>query len=95
MKIPSLTKIAGIIGSLTVIGGTAWAVGEYTGVRPVILKEFQVVMDQVQQNTNSINLARFLYLNAKREHATLTVEEAQERCQLAAALNWKSVEGCQ
>ena len=87
--------LSATLGAGVFIFGTLWSFADEYGFRPALIGELHKVMDQVQQNTNSINLARFLYLNAKREHATLSVEEAQERCQLAKALNWTSVEGCQ
>ena len=93
MKIPSLTKLAGTITALGIIGGAAWGFGDYTGTRPALLRELQMVMDQTQQNTDSINTRELIDLEEKRKWATLTVEENLRRCQLAKALDW-NVDGC-
>lgn len=37
-----ITRAATILGAVVTLGGAGWAVGEYTEVRPVILKEFKL-----------------------------------------------------
>jgi flagellar motor component MotA len=96
-KFSGIIKAGSIMGAFLVLTGATVKALDYTETRPVILKEFRVVMDQVQQNTQATLLIRYQLLDAKRKSGTLTVEESIERCQIAMVLNYplSVIGGCQ
>jgi hypothetical protein len=81
------------LAAIVFISGTVWSFGNAYGFRPALLKELQMVMEQTQQNTDSINIRELIDLEEKRKLSTLTFEESVKRCQLAKALDW-DVDGC-
>jgi len=92
-----LIQIGAYAAALAAIGGAAagaWSVGGYLGVRPILKSEFEMVMQQVQQNTEAVLRIQFDNLMARRKYGELTFDEQQTLCQLAAALKYVNVPGC-
>lgn len=95
-----LKQMAAAIVALTTIGGAAWAIGQTTGYRPWLLIEqndftksqFQLVMDQTQQNTRILAQFKFDELWAKRKYSELTWEEKMSLCSIALSLSYTVVD---
>jgi len=95
-------SIAAAISAITTV---AWGFGEFTGVRPAMIKELQSVQlqligdldsakSQIDQLSNSLLLLQFQDLMKKREYAPLTFIEQQEMCRIARVLGYVGVPGC-
>lgn len=84
-----MKKISVVLGILA----TLWAVGEFTGARPVLKSEFAQAQEDIEANTKYRYIQRFQYLTEKMNHGGLTPEERVELCTLAEILRFR-VEGC-
>lgn len=93
-------KIAGVLTASTVIVGAAWAFGDNTGYRPWLKleqdnftqKQFQLVMDQTQQNTRALTQFKFEELWALRKLGELTWDQKMAMCSYALTLNYTVVD---
>lgn len=77
----------------------AWRIGEYTELRPVILREFRanikLAMDIAERNTIAIAKQEFDAIEGKKDHgAELTYEEKRDLCKNAQILDYP-VDGCE
>jgi len=103
---PILTAAA-LVAAMGVLGGAAWTAGDFTEIRPVLLKEYRiaqaqfqndqlVLQQQVQQVQQVQQLQRFQQLDMKRTFGALNWDEIQERCKIAQALGYvmSLVDGC-
>lgn len=102
MNTHPLTTTAALATALVTLGGLAYAFGDSTGYRPIFKKEFigfiqgefQMAMDQTQQNTLAIARQEFVYIEGKKDRgAELTWEEKRDFCTNAKILEYP-VEGC-
>lgn len=89
-----------LVGAIIGLGGYAWAFGDSTGLRPwfkfeqdrFTQKEFQMVMDQNQQNTRALAQFKFDELWGLRKHGELTWEQKMSLCSIALTLNYTVVD---
>jgi hypothetical protein len=106
MTFPSnLKKTAGILGALTIVGGTAWTAADYTEVRPVMKREF-LQMAQIQseiiknlQETQSKIIETqdaidFRQLMWQQSVAPLSLADKHRLCDLAAQFHMMQAAGC-
>lgn len=89
-----VTQIAATLGALTLICGSLWAAGDYTGVRPVLKSEFVKVQQAVDQNQLVLLQLRFQILMQKKQFGGLDFQEQQELCSIARTLQYVNVPGC-
>jgi hypothetical protein len=89
-----ITQLAATLGALTLIGGSLWAAGDYTGVRPVLKSEFVKVQQAVDQNQLVLLQLRFQLLMQKKQYGGLEFSEQQELCSIARTLQYVGVPGC-
>jgi len=92
--IKRLLQISAALAAVAAISGTLWATSDYLGVRPVIKREFQEAMNQLQQNSEAILRIQFENLMAKRKYGELSFDEQQDLCRIAKALKYVGVPGC-
>lgn len=82
-----LAKYGTGLAALSAVATGAWSVGDYTGLRPVLKKEWLESAQTQQEQANSATLfVRFLYLSDKRKAGTITGAEAGELCGLSRVL---------
>jgi hypothetical protein len=102
----TLTQAAALLTAGTTLVGGAWVAGDYTGMRPVIKKEYDLVqadqtqllkglIEQQQQQMNSIFELQFQTLDMKQQRGVLDWGERQKYCSLAKKLDYVGVQGCQ
>lgn len=92
----AIIKAASVYSALAVLIGAAWAFGDNTGYRPWLKKEmqeftardFQMVMDQTQQNTLALAKSEFDRLWAQRKFGELSFEEKISLCKTAQILKY-------
>jgi hypothetical protein len=89
-----ISKTAATLAALTLIGGSLWAAGDYTGIRPVMKNEFIKIQQSVDQTNLILLQLRFQVLRQKQQYGSLTFEEQQELCGVARALQYVNVPGC-
>lgn len=90
----TITKTAATLAALSVIGGSLWAAGDYTGVRPIMKSEFIKVQQTLDQNQLVILQLRFQLLMQKKQFGGLDFQEQQELCSIARTLQYVNVPGC-
>lgn len=91
-----ITKTSATAAAIVSLGTLAWAFGDNTGYRPWLKKEqneftqkqFQIVMDQTQQNTLAISKNKFDLLYAKQVFGELTFDEKVSLCKDAQILGY-------
>lgn len=96
MDTSKILTAAAVVGAIVTLGGFAWAFGESTGYRPWLKKEqdqfsksqFQLVMEQTQQNTLSIEKGKFDILLDKRKYGELNFDEKVSLCKSAQILEY-------
>lgn len=95
MKIDSkiILTFAAYLAALGVIGTTAWAIGEVTGLRPALIRElnekFKIAMDQTQLNTIAITKQEFNILEERlKRDGILTWDEKRDYCTFALILKY-------
>lgn len=94
-KLQSITlKSAAFVGALSLLGGSLWAAGDYTGIRPVLKNEFTKVQQTLDQNNLAILQIRFQLLLQKKQFGGLDFNEQQELCSIARTLGYVGVPGC-
>lgn len=87
----SLASVAGAAVGLTVL----WNAGDYTGVRPVIKKEFLTIAEQMDQANKTLTLIQFQMLHAKLlQNGKLDFVEQQQYCALAQSLGYVQIPIC-
>ena len=95
--IERLKRLAAISAAAVAIGAgfsAAWAAAEWLEVRPVILKEFKALDEQVAALTRTAELQRWQFLIAKlRANGRLDEYERLEFCHLGARLGLQTP-GC-
>lgn len=94
----TVKNVCAVLLSLVTLGGIAWAFGESTGYRPWLLKEqndftgkqFQVVMEQSQQNTRALVQFKFEELLGlmKLGGSGLTWDQKVSMCSYAYTLGY-------
>lgn len=89
-----LVKLAVSVAALSALCTTAWSIGDYTKIRPVILNEFQTAFDQTQQNTAAILSIEFGLLDQQFRNGILDDYSKRRRCELAYQLRYFSIDGC-
>lgn len=101
-KIP---VIAATLAGITSISWAGWKAGDYTELRPVILKEYieyqlqqqqfiEKLQEQQAQTLQSVLQLRFQTLMLQKQYGALTFAEQQELCQVAKTLEFVGVPGC-
>ena len=90
----TVIKIGGTFSAAMVLLTALWGAGDYTGVRPIIKKEFLVTQAQLDQTNQAVLLIQFQLLIQKREFGGLTYAEQIELCRVAQALGYIGVPGC-
>lgn len=101
----TITQIAAIMTAGTTVVGGAWYAGDYTGLRPVIKKEYMEtqadqtqllkgLIEQQQQQMTSIIELQFQTLEMKQARGALDWSERQKYCSLAKKLDYVGVQGC-
>jgi len=90
-------RIAVLAAGVTAIAGglgVAWATADYLRVRPVIVREFDELSEQVAAVTRSVELQRWQFLMAKlRANGRLDPAEQWEFCALGRRLGFQTP-GC-
>lgn len=100
-----IIKASTLLGAIVALGGAAWAVGEYTETRPVVLKEFKLaqadstqvlkgLIESQSQMTTSLMELQYQTLTLKRKSGALDFYEEQTRCRIAKKLDYTQIEGC-
>jgi hypothetical protein len=100
-----ITRAAAIVTACVTVGGGAWYAGDYTGVRPVLKKEYieaealsadvlQGLVTQQQQLTSSIVELQFQSLDQRKQRGELDFQDRQTYCRLAKKLEYVNVAGC-
>ncbi len=90
----TVIKLGATVSAAMVLLTAAWSAGDYTGVRPIIKKEFLVTQAQLDQTNNAVLLIQFQLLMQKREYGGLTYAEQIELARIAQALGYIGVPGC-
>jgi hypothetical protein len=101
----TITQAAALLTAGTTLVGSAWFAGDYTGLRPVIKKEYMEtqadqtqllkgLIEQQQQQMNSIFELQFQSLDLKKMQGSLDWHERQKYCSLAKKLDYVNVQGC-
>ena len=83
-----IVKFSAVLGAFVAISSTLWAAADYTEVRPVIKKEFIVVLETQKLLSDNILLLRFQILMQKKEMNQLSLQEKLELCKIAKQLNF-------
>jgi hypothetical protein len=102
----TLVQAAALLTAGTTLAGGAWVAGDYTGMRPVIKKEYEQVqadqtqilrglIEQQQQQMNSIFELQYQTYDLKRQRGGLDWSERQKYCSLAKKLDYVGVEDCE
>jgi hypothetical protein len=102
----TLTQAAALLTAGTTLAGGAWVAGDYTGMRPVIKKEYDIVqadqtqilkglVQQQEQQMKSIFELQFQTYDLKRQRGGLDWSERQKYCSLAKKLDYVGVEDCE
>jgi len=97
--VTALYDFAKVTVSVAGLGSVAYAVSTYTGLRPVVISEFQTIAEQIQQLSQSQNLQRYYWLkaqfddwekarasdptNSMRPYEKVFFEDFQEMCAIA------------
>lgn len=82
-----LAKYAGALGALGAVLTGAWQVGDYSGLRPVLKKEWLAASQAQTEQANMATLyVRWLMLVDKRKAKAITIAESEELCGLSAVL---------
>ena len=89
-----IKNTAATLAALSVIGGTLWAAGDYTGIRPVMKNEFIKVQQTLNDNQKVLLQLRFQLLMQKKQYGTLDFLEQQELCQISHTLGYFGIPGC-
>lgn len=84
-----IVKFSAILGAIVAISSTLWAAADYTEVRPIIKKEFKVVMETQKMLSDNLLLLRFQFLMQKKELNQLSLQEKLELCKISKQLNFK------
>ena len=72
----------------------AWKALDYTDLRPVLIREYRVSQQQIEEMSKSILLIRFQNLMEQRERGGLGFADQQELCRIARVLGFVGVPGC-
>jgi hypothetical protein len=102
----TIIQAAALLTAGTTLAGGAWVAGDYSGLRPVIKKEYMEtqadqtqllkgLIDQQQQQMISIFELQYQTLEMKQARGTLDWSERQKYCSLAKKLDYVGVQGCQ
>lgn len=87
----TIAIITGVIG----LAAGVWAAGDYTGIRPVIKKEFMTVAEQMNQANQTLTLIQFQMLHAKLlQNGKLDFVDQQQYCALAQSLGYVQIPIC-
>jgi hypothetical protein len=90
----TILKAAALLAAVTAICGSAWAFMDYTEVRPVMIREFRVAQQQLEDMSQSVLLLQFQLLLETKKFRELTVEEQIRLCRIAEALKFPGAPGC-
>jgi hypothetical protein len=101
----TIVQLAALMTAGTTVVGGAWYAGDYTGLRPVIKKEYMEtqadqtqllkgLIDQQQQQMISIFELQYQTLEMKQARGSLDWSERQKYCSLAKKLDYVGVQGC-
>lgn len=98
--IEMLKNTAAAVTAIVALGGVAWGFGEATGYRPWLKleqdkftrSEFQLVMDQSQQNTRALTQFKFEELWGLRKLGELTWDQKMSLCSYALTLNYDVID---
>lgn len=89
-----IKEAAIVITAVGVITGAFWTVGNATGYRPVLIKELEPTVQQLEALGNNFLLLKFQLYQEKRNQGGLLFNELQEYCRIARVLDFLAVEGC-
>lgn len=89
-----LTRLSAVVIALSVVGGSLWAAGDYTGVRPVLKNEIIKIQQTVEQTNLILLQLRFQVLMQKQQYGGLTFQEQQELCSISRSLGYVGIPGC-
>ena len=89
-----LLQISACVAAISALAGTLWAAGDYLAIRPVLKREFQQAMVQIEQLSAAMLRVQFDNLMRKREYGGLTFDEQQDLCRISTALEYVGVPGC-
>jgi hypothetical protein len=101
----TILKTAGVLGAMTLIGGTAWKTADYTGIRPVIKSEFlqmaqtqSEIIQNLQETQSKIietqDAIDFRQLMWQQSVAPLSLNDKRRLCDLAAQFHMMQAAGC-
>jgi len=90
----TILKAAAILTASTTLASAAWIAGDYTEVRPVLLKEFHQLAEESAQVNKAVLLIRFQLLMEKSKFQPLDFDDQQELCRIAKELQFSGVPGC-
>ena len=105
MKTATLFKASAIFIAVSTLGGGAWAIGEFTGLRPATIKELHESETKLAQNaedalqkldnlSDAMLLIKFQLLSEKQKRGGLEFSEMQELCRIVRVLGYVGVPGC-
>ena len=105
MNTAAILKTSAVLGALIAIGGAAWTATDYTGIRPVMKREFlqmaQTQADVIQQlqatqqeSVKSIDWLKFNRLLERSKISPLSSDDRRQLCALAAQFNMNKEAGC-
>lgn len=82
-----IAKYGAGFAALSAVATGAWQIGDFTGLRPVLKREWlEVAAKQTEQANAATLYVRWLMLVDKRKAKTITLDEARELCGLSAVL---------
>jgi len=90
----ALLKAAGLLAASTTLASAAWVAGDYTEIRPVLLKEFHQLAEESAQINKAVLLIRFQLLMERAKFQPLDFDDQQELCRIAKELQFSGVPGC-
>jgi hypothetical protein len=104
-NIATLLKTAAVVGAVGAIGSAAYATMDYTGVRPVMIREFlqlaqtqadviQQLQSTQQQSVESIDWLKFNMLLERSKISPLSVDDRRQLCALAGQFSMNAEAGC-
>lgn len=86
--------MAAVATALATLLTMAWAIGDYTGLRPVTKTEHMLVSSNQDAIAESLSQLQFSWLLQKQKDGVLDFVEHQQMCRLARDLDYFGVPGC-
>lgn len=83
-----------VVAALSSMSYAAWSALDYTELRPVLIREYRITQQAIDEIGKSVLLLRFQNLMEAQKRGGLSFADRQELCRIARVLGYVGVPGC-